>query len=193
MKMKTALLAGICLAATGMPLHAQQNHTTGGQHAAAAPAGPETPTTAARLKGLDGADHGTVTFIQAPSGVLIVKLDLKGLPAGVHGFHVHAKGQCDAANKFDSAGGHLAGGRSHGVLNENGPHPGDFPNITAAADGTVKVEFFANMLTLADGDNPLMDDDGSSVMIHEGPDDYKTDPAGHSGGRIACGALEQAA
>ena len=73
-----------------------------------------------------------------------------------------------------------------------GPHPGDFPNVNVGQDGVLKAEFFTDRLSLGDGgQNPLVDEDGSAVVVHAEPDDYASDPAGHAGDRIACGVVEQ--
>jgi Cu-Zn family superoxide dismutase len=145
----------------------------------------------AAMKAPDGKDLGTVTFTATKSGMLTVFVEMTGLQPGAHGFHIHAVGKCDGPD-FESAGGHLAGGKVHGVMAPGGPHPGDFPNVHVGQDGLLKVEFFTDRLTLANsGDGAMMDADGSSVMLHDGPDDYVTDPSGHSGGRIACGIIQQ--
>ena len=146
----------------------------------------------ARMEAPDAKDLGTVTFTQTESGMLHVIIEMTGLPAGPHGFHVHETGQCDGADGFKSAGGHYAGGKKHGVKNAEGPHPGDFPNVNVGQDGVLKAEFFTDRLSLGDGgENPLVDEDGSAVVVHAEPDDYASDPAGHAGDRIACGVVEQ--
>jgi superoxide dismutase, Cu-Zn family len=74
---------------------------------------------------------------------------------------------------------------------ENGPHAGDLPNVHVGQDGLLKVEFFTERLSLAEGAaNPLKDADGSAIVIHAGPDDYASDPSGNSGDRLACGVIE---
>ncbi|MBL8584858.1 MAG: superoxide dismutase family protein [Rhizobiaceae bacterium] len=148
-------------------------------------------TATAAMKAPDGSDLGTVTFTATKSGILLVFVEMTGLKPGAHGFHIHAVGKCEGP-EFESAGGHIAGGKPHGVMAEGGPHPGDFPNVHVGQDGLLKVEFFTDRLTLDEsGDGALMDADGSAVMLHDGPDDYVTDPSGHSGGRIACGIIQQ--
>ena len=144
----------------------------------------------ARMTGADGADHGTVTFTQGQSGLLHVMVEMTTLPPGAHGFHIHEKGVCDG--NFDSAGSHYAGGKEHGAMNPKGAHAGDFPNVHVGENGVLKVEFFTERLSLGDaGQNPLMDADGSAVVVHADPDDYQSHPAGHAGTRIACGVIEQ--
>lgn len=146
----------------------------------------------ARMAGADGADAGTVTFTQTKSGVLHIIVEMTNLAPGSHGLHIHEKGACDAAGGFESAGRHYAGGKEHGINNENGPHAGDLPNVHVGENGVLKAEFFTTQLSLGEGGtNPLLDADGSAVILHAEPDDYASDPAGHAGNRIACGVVEQ--
>lgn len=156
------------------------------------PVAAQTPETlSADMRDADGASVGTVTFAATPSGLVHVTVELLGLPAGPHGFHVHERGECDAAGGFESAGGHLAGTHDHGVMAEGGPHPGDFPNIQVPDSGALTVEFFAERISVGtDGENPLADADGAAVIVHAGPDDYTSQPAGDAGDRIACGVIE---
>lgn len=157
-----------------------------------APAHTQDATATARMIGADGADLGTVTFAQTKSGMLHLTVEMTGLEPGTRGFHIHETGDCDAAGGFESAGGHYAGGREHGVNSQAGPHAGDLPNVHVGPDGVLKLEIFTDRLSLdADGQNPLMDADGSAVVLHADPDDYTSHPAGHAGARIACGVIEQ--
>ena len=146
----------------------------------------------ARVSDADGEAIGTVEFTATASGALHVVWRLENVPEGVHGIHVHETGDCSAAD-FSSAGGHLAGGRDHGVLVAGGPHPGDFPNAHVGADGRLAVEHFNDLLSLdADGEGAMMDADGAAVIVHAGADDYESQPSGDAGGRIACGVIEMA-
>jgi Cu-Zn family superoxide dismutase len=146
----------------------------------------------AKMAGADGADAGTVTFTQTPSGILHVVVEMTNLAPGSHGFHIHEKGACDAAGGFESSGGHYSGGKEHGIMNPKGVHAGDFPNVHVGENGVLKAEFFTEQLSLGEGgENPLMDADGSAVVLHSDPDDYQSHPAGHAGKRIACGVIEQ--
>ena len=146
-------------------------------------------TAAGNLINADGAEIGTATFKQTPAGVLITT-DFTDLPEGIHGFHIHETGKCDASDGFKSAGGHYAGGMEHGFLVEGGPHPGDMPNVHVGSDGTLQIEVMNTMVSVEGGDNPLMDDDGSALMIHSGADDYQSQPSGDAGSRIACAVIE---
>lgn len=125
--------------------------------------------------------------IRTASDGMLVMVEASGLAPGWHGLHIHAIGNCDDhAAHFKNAGGHLAeSDQKHGYLNTDGPHQGDLPNIWVHADGTAKVEIYSDDLDAED----LMDADGSAVMIHATADDYKTDPAGASGERLACGVI----
>jgi Cu-Zn family superoxide dismutase len=129
---------------------------------------------------------GTVTLQQTPHGAL-VHAKLMNLPAGTHAFHVHAIGKCEPP--FKSAGGHFnASGQKHGILSEAGMHAGDMPNIHISPSGALEIEVLAAGVHL---DDQLFDADGSAIVMHQGADDYKTDPAGAAGPRITCGVIQR--
>lgn len=140
----------------------------------------------------DGAEIGSVTLTQTPNGVLIVT-EIDGLPAGIHAYHIHQTGACETPD-FTSAGGHFnPDGHAHGFYSPQGIHAGDLPNVHVGNDGRLMVEHFTDQVTLGVGEISLFDDDGSAMVIHQGPDDYQTDPAGASGPRIACAVIEEPA
>jgi Cu-Zn family superoxide dismutase len=153
----------------------------------ALPAAAQTATAA--LKNANGGDVGTAEMTQTPAGVLI-KLSVKGLPPGDHAFHVHAVGKCEPP--FESAGPHFnPANKKHGLMATDGPHAGDMPNLHIPAGGELVVEVLNNSVTLEKGKpNSVFDTDGSTLIIHAGVDDYKTDPAGNAGGRISCGVIQ---
>ena len=133
---------------------------------------------------------GTATLTETPSGVLI-KAELRDMPPGAHAFHIHAAGKCEPPD-FKSAGGHYnPTGKKHGIMSAQGMHAGDLPNIYVGADGKAAFEALAGEVTLGPGGNTLFDEDGSALVIHEKVDDYKTDPAGNAGDRIACGVIKK--
>lgn len=145
--------------------------------------------THADVIGLDGKPLGMVMLQDTPTGVLVTT-DLKGLPGGDHGFHFHEKGLCDFSGKFASAGGHFAAGSArHGLMVEGGPHGGDMPNQRVGADGVLKSQVFNTGVTLAAGPRSLNDADGSALVIHAAADDYKSQPSGAAGDRIACAVI----
>ncbi|WP_299564299.1 superoxide dismutase family protein [uncultured Sulfitobacter sp.] len=135
----------------------------------------------------DGNRLGAVRVHDTPSGVAVATLTLNSVPAGIHAVHLHETGDCSASD-FKSAGGHVAGDRAHGVMTEDGPHPGDMPNLTVKSDGVGEVEVFLPFLNVSEH---LLDEDGAAFVIHEGVDDYESQPAGDAGERIACGELTE--
>jgi Cu-Zn family superoxide dismutase len=143
----------------------------------------------AELRMQDGTPIGQVTFRQHPNGVLVTA-ELSGAPPGVRAFHIHEQGRCEG--DFESAGAHLnpAGGR-HGLGSPGGMHAGDLPNLHIPASGALEAELFAPQLTLGEGKGSLLDADGSTVVLHAAPDDYRSDPAGAAGARIACGVIRR--
>lgn len=141
----------------------------------------------AEIKTAEGASVGMATATDTPSGLMLMTLELSGLPAGIHGVHIHETGTCTPPD-FDSAGGHLAGDKDHGVMSANGPHPGDLPNIHVPEAGALTVEYFVSGLTTA----LMSDEDGSAIILHEHPDDYVGQPTGHAGGRLGCGSFAEA-
>ena len=144
----------------------------------------------ADLMSADGKKRGAATFTEAGGKVRIV-VDVSGLNPGKHGIHVHAIGMCqDPA--FTSAGGHFnPTGRKHGLDAPDGAHAGDLPNLEADANGKAHYDVTTNRLTLTGGTLSVFDADGSSLVIHESADDQKTDPAGSSGTRVACGMIKK--
>lgn len=138
-----------------------------------------------------GVAVGTVSAYQTAGGVTL-KLQATGMPHGVHGVHIHETGRCDAPD-FKSAGSHWNPmGRKHGSANPAGPHMGDLPNVTVAANGVLDATVAlagADLTTPAGVPGALLDADGAALVVHSGADDYKTDPSGNSGERIACAIL----
>ena len=131
---------------------------------------------------------GTAQLNQLEQGLQIV-VAVSGLPAGKHALHIHETGTCEPP--FESAGGHFnPTDAAHGWDNPDGPHAGDLPNIYVGEEA-VQIEYISDRLTLEDGDTALLDDDGAAIVIHEGEDDYQTDPTGHAGTRLACGVIQQ--
>ena len=142
----------------------------------------------AELTNTSGQSVGTARFTQAGNVVRIL-VEAKGLPPGPHGAHIHAVGKCDPPD-FNSAGPHFnPTNKQHGALNPQGSHAGDLPNLTVGPDGTGRMETTTEQLSLGSGPSSVWDADGSALVVHASPDDFKTDPTGNSGGRIACGVL----
>jgi superoxide dismutase, Cu-Zn family len=160
---------------------------------AQAQAGPNGATAA--IKDAQGTVVGTATLTEGAGGVQL-QVQVQGFTAaaaGEHGIHIHAVGVCEAPG-FTTAGGHFnPAAKKHGLHNAEGAHGGDLPNLTLNAGGSGTYAVTSDRITLAAGaPNSIFDADGSAIVIHAGPDDYMTDPAGNSGGRIACGVLQAA-
>jgi superoxide dismutase, Cu-Zn family len=137
-----------------------------------------------------GNDVGSATILSKGTGVE-VKLNLKDLPPGEHAVHFHQNPKCDPPD-FKSAGGHFnPTGKQHGFDNPQGHHAGDMRNFTVKANGTAKATVTDGDVLLGTGAEPnsLLANGGTAIVIHAKGDDYKTDPAGNSGDRIACGAI----
>lgn len=198
------MLASSALAALALAACSQPERTAPADAAAAPgatpPAGVEgamTPapvgaSARAPLAGGDGASAGSATFRQGPQGV-VIRIEATGLTPGWHGIHLHATGTCEGPG-FTSAGSHVHGGGDaavHGLLNAGANDSGDLPNVYADAQGRVNAEVFTPFARLADSGpgQPLMDADGSAILIHAGPDDHSSQPIGGSGDRVVCGVL----
>ncbi len=142
----------------------------------------------ATLLNAQGQKVGEARLEEASQGVKIT-LKVENLPPGVHAFHIHEKGLCDPP-EFLTAGGHFNPfHKKHGMKNPAGPHAGDLPNLVVGEDGKENLEAMASGVTLKPGQNSLFQPGGTSLVIHAGPDDYLTDPAGNAGPRIACGVI----
>ncbi len=151
-------------------------------------AGPPPIEATTQLLGPNGELRGQATLSQRPDGT-VVRARIEGMPPGTYAIHLHAVGKCEGP-KFTTAGGHFNPTmKMHGRDNPMGPHLGDLPNVVVGPGGTGTVDFTVPMLMLVGGPGPLLDADGAAVVLHAGPDDYKTDPSGASGDRIACGVL----
>jgi len=172
-------LLGACLALAAC--------SDGGMQSASTPAPKAMVMANASLMLADGTSAGTAELLRGANG-FSVHVDARGLPPGIHGIHLHTTGKCEAPG-FTTAGGHLNPmGHMHGAENPMGAHLGDLTNLTVAADGIGALDF-----ALPGGGDTvgpaLFDADGTALVIHAAADDYKTDPSGNSGARLACGVF----
>lgn len=141
-----------------------------------------------------GREVGQVHLTEQPGapGIMYEITISRGATTGQHGIHFHTVGSCDPANQFSSAGGHFNPyGKHHGLLAADGPHAGDLEAITIDSFGHATFLAGTPRVTLSPGPTSLLDDDGSSVVLHALPDDQRTDPSGNSGARIACGVIKR--
>jgi Cu-Zn family superoxide dismutase len=177
--MKALMMTAALAALGGCAMSQADEAPSGGRHAAGH------FKAEAVLRDAGGADVGKASVQQADGG-LRATIDVTGMPAGMHGVHVHMTGKCEGPD-FASAGGHWnPNAHQHGTQNPMGPHGGDLPNLEVGADGRGRLTF---MLPAGGTYEGLLDEDGAAVVVHAKADDLKTDPSGNSGGRVACGVL----
>ena len=177
--MREMTAAGWLLVAAGL---------VGGCAGGGASAGEPSRMAWAELKNARGESVGSAVLCQEDARVRIV-VQASGLTPGRHGIHVHAVGRCEPP-AFQNAGGHFNPlGKKHGLENPEGAHGGDLPDLETDASGRTEYVVVTDRLTLADGPTSIFDADGSAIVIHEKPDDQRTDPSGNSGDRVLCGQL----
>ncbi len=184
----TVLIAGLLVGACGGGPDSGKSAAT--QDPSSFLAAPSNQRAMAGLVDKDGKPVGSALLTEDRLGVR-VEIRVVNLPEGEHGVHIHAFGRCEAPD-FTSAGGHFNPlGKVHGKLSTTGPHAGDLGNIAVRKDGTGLLAFTTPHLSLAPGapTNPAAAG-GLSIVVHAGPDDEKSDPAGNSGARIACGLIK---
>jgi superoxide dismutase, Cu-Zn family len=147
---------------------------------------PKIPGASAALAPTAGNEtRGTVTFTRNGDKVRVVA-HVSGLAPGAHGFHIHEKGDCSAPDAT-SAGGHFnPTNKPHGNPAAGEHHGGDMPMLEADASGNAKVDVTLDTVTLGSGPNGIV---GRGVVVHKDVDDYRSQPAGNSGARIACGTI----
>lgn len=173
MKVMTGSVAALLALATALPAHAQERAAV------------------AQIVNRDNETVATARLTETGNQGVLIELDINALPPGVHAFHIHGIGLC--APNFDAAGDHFdPDGRAHGLFHERGQHAGDLLNVEVPPSRSVTVERLAFDVTLEPGaPASLFDADGSALVIHEGSDDYMTQPSGDSGDPIACGVVRR--
>lgn len=154
-----------------------------------------TSTATAELEDNEGNPAGTAEFVETPQGVEITANVTSGVEPGVHGIHIHETGDLSSSD-FESAGDHFnPTDAKHGFDNPEGPHAGDLENITVEEDGSATYQTVNDRVTLSEGPESILDEDGSALVVHEMEDDYRTndDPEtgpGMSGDRAVAGVIE---
>jgi Cu-Zn family superoxide dismutase len=158
--------------------------------AACASPAPSGPTAVANLAPTNGnATAGQVRFVQ-DGGKVLVSGEVRGLkPNAVHGFHVHEKGDCSSGDGM-SAGGHFnPTGSPHGQHGMAAAHAGDLQSLQADANGVARFSFETTAIAVGSGANDAV---GRGLIVHRDPDDYKTQPTGNAGPRLACAVITRA-
>lgn len=195
-KLMTGLLASTLSLSGGVALAQAQDASPASSPAAiASPEAGEIDLSRVNIANPDGEIVAVASVTESADGVTfrITSTTDSGLAPGEHGVHIHQVGACDASGEkpYDSSGGHFnPTGAHHGAPEDQDSHAGDLGNLTVNDDGTIDYEITNDRVTLEPGaENSLDGPTGSSIIIHAGEDDLKTDPAGDSGAREACGIL----
>lgn len=191
---RLAAALALVLCAGGCPRDAKPTPDQAGPGGADGKSGPGQPAPAAsaRIEARSGSSvSGAVTFTPVEGHTrLAVRVEVKGASPGLHGVHIHEKGDCSDP-EAKSAGGHFnPAGVPHGGPDAPAHHPGDFGNITIGEDGTGALELTTSALTVAtQGEQAASSVIGRAIIVHEKPDDLVTQPTGNAGGRIGCGVI----
>ena len=132
---------------------------------------------------------GVVTFKTIGSKVLVTA-EIQGLkPNAEHGFHVHEKGDCSSGDGMSTGGHFNPSGKAHGAHGSSAHHAGDLPSLLADMNGNAKLTFETSAITVDSGAADIV---GRGLIVHRDPDDYKTQPTGNAGPRLACAIIVKA-
>ncbi|WP_395060591.1 superoxide dismutase family protein [Polaromonas sp.] len=151
---------------------------------ASAPSGPRA---VAQLQATTGnSTSGNASFVQA-GGKVLVSGEVRGLkPNAEHGFHVHEKGDCSSGDGMSTGGHFNPAGAPHGNHGVGTHHAGDLPSLKADANGVARFSFESSTIAVGSSANDIV---GKGLIVHRDPDDYKTQPTGNSGPRLACAVI----
>jgi Cu-Zn family superoxide dismutase len=151
---------------------------------------PEEPQRAtAGLKSTKGSKaFGEATFEQVGNKVRVVAYVQGLVPGREHGLHIHEVGDCSAPDGMSTKGHFNPYGKPHGHFHSGERHAGDLPALKAGKDGRAKVDIELDIVTVAPGPASII---GRGLIVHADPDDYKTQPTGNAGARIACAVIQR--
>ena len=147
------------------------------------------PSAKADLQPTKGASaSGTATFTQIGDKVRVVA-DVRGLnPGQEHGFHIHEVGDCSSGDGMSTKGHFNPFAKGHAHYSTSERHAGDLPALQADAYGNAHLDATLDVITVAPGPSSIV---GRGLIVHANPDDYKTQPTGNAGGRIACAVIQR--
>ena len=150
---------------------------------------PDAPRASASLQPTKGSKaFGEVTFEQAGGKVRVVA-NVAGLaPGREHGFHIHEAGDCSSGDGMSAKGHFNPFGKPHGHFGGPERHAGDLPPLKAAKNGRAKVDVMLDVITIGPGPGSII---GRGLIVHKDPDDYRTQPTGNAGARVACGVIRR--
>ena len=130
---------------------------------------------------------GEATFEQVGDKVRVIVFAQGLKPNAEHGFHIHEAGDCSSGDGMSAKGHFNPHGKSHGNPASAERHAGDLPALKAAKNGRAKVDVTLDAISIGQGPGNIV---GRGLIIHADPDDYKTQPTGNAGARIACGVIK---
>ena len=148
---------------------------------------PDGPSATAVVRPASGSQvHGEAKFTQVGSRVR-VRAEIAGLSPGAHGFHIHEKGDCSAADGMSTGGHFNPQSKKHGAPDAADRHAGDLGNLVADEYGKATLTLMVDGISVGKGANGVI---GRGLIVHANADDLKTDPTGNAGGRYGCGVIE---
>ena len=130
---------------------------------------------------------GEATFEEAGDKLRVIVFAQGLKPGQEHGFHIHEAGDCSSGDGMSAKGHFNPHGKPHGQPTSAERHAGDLPALKAGKDGRAKLDTTIDVITLRPGPASII---GRGLIIHADPDDYKTQPTGNAGARIACGVIK---
>ena len=148
---------------------------------------PSGPTAVAALQPTKGNSVAGQLQFEQRGAMVRVSGEITGLkPNGEHGFHVHEKGDCSSGDGMSTGGHFNPSGQAHGQHGNHTHHAGDLPSLRADAAGVARVSFDTTTISVGSGAADVV---GRGLIVHRDPDDYKTQPTGNSGPRVACAVI----
>ena len=148
----------------------------------------EAPRATAALQPTKGSKaFGEATFEQVGDKVRVIVFAQGLKPGAEHGFHIHEAGDCSSGDGMSAKGHFNPYGKPHGDPKGAERHAGDLPALKAGKDGRAKIDATLDVLSIGQGPGNIV---GRGLIIHADPDDYKTQPTGNAGARIACGVIK---